>query len=223
MSTSRMQQKTSWFLSTHFGRYRIEENKRPDWLITNRGERLELDFYIEDLFLAIEVQGEQHYRFIPFFHKTYDGFRDRLRRDQIKANLCSKAGITLIEIYDEDDLEQLYQYLPAEDPEVSSEPTGVAAYLQGIKVGKHHECKMRKVHRSLNLLSGMVAALDEGRVLNENRVEKIKQWLVPVAAIFRKRPKRFVRYVRDRAIWDTLTSIVDYLKEYETHTKELAG
>jgi hypothetical protein len=58
---------------------------------------LELDGYNEELKLAIEYNGKQHYVYSPFFHK-YDenNFNKQEKRDNIKKELCHKNGIYLI-------------------------------------------------------------------------------------------------------------------------------
>jgi len=103
MPTSKLQKRVSELLSIHFGKYTIKENIRPDWLITKNGERLELDFLIIELSCAVEVQGEQHYRFIPFFHSDHNGYKKRLEWDRIKKDLCWKNGVTLYHIDNEQD------------------------------------------------------------------------------------------------------------------------
>lgn len=42
--------------------------------------------------------GEQHYKFVKFFHKTEEEFRKRQNDDIIKTNLCKKYGIILIRV-----------------------------------------------------------------------------------------------------------------------------
>jgi hypothetical protein len=72
---------------------------RPDFLKNNvTGHNLELDLYNDDLKLAIEYSGAQHYKYIPFFHKNYEHFQTQKYRDEIKKMLCEKNGIKLIEI-----------------------------------------------------------------------------------------------------------------------------
>jgi len=58
---------------------------------------LELDFFSEELNLAIEVQGKQHYQWVLFFQPTKWDFYAQKRRDNLKRGLCAKKGITLIE------------------------------------------------------------------------------------------------------------------------------
>ena len=72
---------------------------RPDFLrnqVTDKN--LELDIFNEELRVAIEFNGEQHYKYIPFFHKNYEAFMNQRYRDEIKKMLCKQHGIHLIEI-----------------------------------------------------------------------------------------------------------------------------
>lgn len=85
--------------------FKIKENVRPNWLISSDNTWLELDFYIEELNIAFEVQGEQHYKFVPFFHKSEDDFTKRKKHDKEKRDLCYGKGIKLIEILTETDAE----------------------------------------------------------------------------------------------------------------------
>jgi hypothetical protein len=63
---------------------------------SNTGKNLELDCYNEHLKLALEYHGVNHYKFIPFFHKTVEKFNDSLERDRYKLEMCNKLGIDLI-------------------------------------------------------------------------------------------------------------------------------
>lgn len=71
---------------------------RPEFLRRNNGYCLELDGYNENLKLAFEYNGIQHYKFSPMFHKTIDDFEQQKIRDIQKREYCMKHGITLIEI-----------------------------------------------------------------------------------------------------------------------------
>ena len=42
---------------------------RPDWIKNKEGNKLELDFYCEELKLAFEYQGIQHEQYHQFFHR----------------------------------------------------------------------------------------------------------------------------------------------------------
>lgn len=64
---------------------------------TKRG--LELDGYNEELRLAFEYQGRQHYEYIPFFHRHGpEDLEKQQQRDQIKRERCVEEGVDLIEI-----------------------------------------------------------------------------------------------------------------------------
>lgn len=98
MSTSKLQDYVSNKLNIHLGKYEIYENKRPDWLITENGARLELDFWMPELEIAIEVQGHQHDMFVRFFHETVENFEKRLFYDDFKRTICKNRCIELYEI-----------------------------------------------------------------------------------------------------------------------------
>lgn len=70
---------------------------RPD-ILTNpvTKKRLELDMYNDELGLAVEMQGRQHYQYTPYFHGSFDKFRHQQYRDVIKKLLCEKHKINLI-------------------------------------------------------------------------------------------------------------------------------
>lgn len=56
-----------------------------------------LDFYLPLKKLAIEVNGEQHFKFIPFFHGTTMSFIKSKKKDNDKKEWCNINGIKLIE------------------------------------------------------------------------------------------------------------------------------
>jgi len=72
---------------------------------------LELDCYNPEMKLACEYNGSQHYKFIPFFHKTRDAFQNQKYRDYMKRDLCAKNGITLIEVPYTVKVENIEEYL----------------------------------------------------------------------------------------------------------------
>jgi len=61
---------------------------------------LYLDYYIPQLKMAFEFDGQQHFQFISFFHKTLKGFQNSLKRDSMKDKYCRENGITLVHIPD---------------------------------------------------------------------------------------------------------------------------
>jgi hypothetical protein len=71
---------------------------RPAWLRNTTGHRLELDGFCEDLKLAFEHHGEQHY---TDRKGRFAGQTSAIRqRDLRKRRLCSERGVVLIEIPD---------------------------------------------------------------------------------------------------------------------------
>ena len=72
---------------------------RPDFLKNPKTEcNLELDGYNENLKLAFEYNGEQHYKFKKHFHRTEEDFKIQREHDEFKYKKCVELGITLISI-----------------------------------------------------------------------------------------------------------------------------
>jgi hypothetical protein len=70
---------------------------RPDFLKNEiTGKNLELDCYNDELKLAIEYNGIQHYEYTPVFHKNKDSFYNTKYRDKMKETLCHENGVKLI-------------------------------------------------------------------------------------------------------------------------------
>lgn len=63
-----------------------------------RNETLYLDFYIPLLKKAIEVHGEQHYKFVAHYHNNAMGFMKHKKRDLDKQEWCSVNSIQYIEL-----------------------------------------------------------------------------------------------------------------------------
>ena len=65
-----------------------------------------IDFFLPELRLAIECQGEQHYKYIQHFHGTKLGFLNAMKRDRNKKDWCDSNNIRLVELkYDGSDRE----------------------------------------------------------------------------------------------------------------------
>lgn len=74
-------------------------NTRPKWLVNPKtGRCLELDCYNEELKIAVEYNGEQHYVFPNVWHKTKSSFEEQVRRDAYKINRCEEYGIHLVTV-----------------------------------------------------------------------------------------------------------------------------
>ena len=86
--------------------------KRPSFLKNPKtGKNLELDGFNEQLKIAFEYNGEQHYNFPNTFHKTEEEFKRQVKRDDFKRQKCLEQGIDLVEIpYTVED-DQLFDFI----------------------------------------------------------------------------------------------------------------
>lgn len=57
-----------------------------------------LDFYINQIKLAVEVHGQQHYKFNSMFHASAQDFLNQRRKDADKKDWCEINNITYIEL-----------------------------------------------------------------------------------------------------------------------------
>jgi hypothetical protein len=62
------------------------------------GKKLFLDFLLPERNLAIEVHGEQHYKFNPHFYKSKYDFIKAKHRDNLKIDFCETNKIVLVEL-----------------------------------------------------------------------------------------------------------------------------
>jgi hypothetical protein len=82
-------------------------------IIPFNNSKLELDGYNEELKLAFEYNGIQHYKLCAWFHKTKEDFEYQKEKDSYKKQWCLDNGIKLIVIpYTE--LNNLNQYIERE-------------------------------------------------------------------------------------------------------------
>ena len=72
--------------------------KRPVWLKNDETNgRCELDGYNEELKIAFEYNGKQHYEYVPKFHRNGEfDLEKQQQTDQFKQEECQKRGIILI-------------------------------------------------------------------------------------------------------------------------------
>lgn len=76
-------------------------SQRPDFLrnpVTGGEFNLELDCYDPELKLAVEYNGIQHYKYVPYFHRNHEHFINQKYRDDMKRRMCKDNGIILIEV-----------------------------------------------------------------------------------------------------------------------------
>lgn len=94
----------TWYRSETYCRNVLEimlgrkfPKRRPGWLKTEEGNKLELDGYSSELKLAFEYHGRQHYEEVPYLHRG-QSFELRKKLDDLKRKLCKKNGVMLLEI-----------------------------------------------------------------------------------------------------------------------------
>lgn len=84
--------------------------KRPKWLINpETGKKMELDGYCEDLKLAFEYQGKQHYE--ETYFTTRRSLLKQIKLDKIKKELCDENDVKLIEITYNIEYDQIPTYI----------------------------------------------------------------------------------------------------------------
>jgi DNA-directed RNA polymerase subunit RPC12/RpoP len=91
---------------------------RPDWLRYENGRNLELDGYNEELKIAYEYQGIQHYQYDKFFHKgNKENLKLQQERDIWKEIQCYEKEIDLIVIpytYNFNTFDKMYDFIESE-------------------------------------------------------------------------------------------------------------
>ena len=104
-SRSKIQYSAKQFLKKYWSNHIVFEE------FPVAGTRLSLDFYNANKKVAIEVQGRQHTKYVPFFHgKNKINYINQLKRDQDKLKFCELNDIQLVEIYDGDEVsEKLFE------------------------------------------------------------------------------------------------------------------
>jgi hypothetical protein len=71
-----------------------------------KSETLYLDFYLPLIKKCIEVHGEQHYKFVPFYHQNIMGWAKQKKRDLEKKEWCFNNGIKYIELPHNENIEE---------------------------------------------------------------------------------------------------------------------
>lgn len=74
---------------------------RPDFLrnpVTGGNFNLELDCFNPELRIAVEYNGIQHYKYIPYFHKNKEAFLNQKYRDDMKRRICKEHRVLMIEV-----------------------------------------------------------------------------------------------------------------------------
>lgn len=100
-SRSKIQYNTKQFLKKYWSNHIVFEE------FPVAGTKLSLDFYNANKKIAVEVQGKQHTKYVPFFHgKNKINYINQLKRDQDKLKFCELNDIQLVEIYDGEEVNE---------------------------------------------------------------------------------------------------------------------
>jgi|SRR5579884_1972750 len=70
----------------------------PEYYVRYKGRKLFIDYYIPGLCLAVECDGEQHFKYVSAWHKTIEKFKDSVYRDRLKDQWANENHITLIRL-----------------------------------------------------------------------------------------------------------------------------
>ncbi len=71
----------------------------PEWLLRASGRRAQLDGFSEDLGVAFEYHGKQHFVHLPHFHERgKNTLEEQVSRDNDVRSACARNGVLLIEI-----------------------------------------------------------------------------------------------------------------------------
>ncbi|MEK4907505.1 hypothetical protein NSQ92_10055 [Niallia sp. FSL M8-0099] len=94
---------------------------------------LELDMYNEKLKLALEYNGEQHYRQIEYFYHDEESFIELQKRDELKIRLCEERGIKLIIVKydirtDEEKINYITQQLLEKNVQIKNKNISMKGY-----------------------------------------------------------------------------------------------
>lgn len=103
LSKSKFQKSVKDFLKDYWQRQVVFEE------FPVAGSRMTFDFYNANQKIAIEVQGGQHTKYVPFFHGGYkNNYLMQLKRDNDKHDFCELNEIKLVEIYEKDKLSKSF-------------------------------------------------------------------------------------------------------------------
>lgn len=68
---------------------------RPNWLLNDNNNKMEIDGFNPELKMGFEYQGRQHFEFIPLWHKTQEAFEKQIKSDELKYKILNDLGIKM--------------------------------------------------------------------------------------------------------------------------------
>lgn len=106
---------------------------RPDWLRNpETGENMELDCYNNELRIAVEYNGEQHYNWPNHTSQTETEFINQIRRDELKRKICDDLGVYLIVVPYNIAMDKIPDYIKSYIPEFIRRQIDESQLLSGI-------------------------------------------------------------------------------------------
>lgn len=81
-----------------------------------KNETLYLDFYVPLKKICFEVHGEQHYKFVGFYHNNQLGFMKSQKRDREKKEWCGINSIKYIELPYNENTQQWIERIKNDGP-----------------------------------------------------------------------------------------------------------
>ena len=126
---------------------------RPSWLRNTRGNVMELDGFCDELKIAFEYQGEQHFG-AGYYVKDDEHLERRIEDDFQKRKICAEHGIFLVQINYWDDVDD-YPLLIQERLEALGFPSTNYDFSVSIDLNVVHEnrsrmAEMRELAREKN-------------------------------------------------------------------------
>jgi len=136
----------------------IKENYRPEWLTTGIGQRLELDFFLPQVHVGIEIQGKQHAVFVKRFHTDAAGYEAQKERDSAKRILCEEHGVKLFEVWNLQDMDFVISHIASRCLEL--ERQGVRLLQLKHLASNHREAVFRMYRRRIARLDKKIAEIE---------------------------------------------------------------
>lgn len=160
---SKLEKYLSSKIYSRFSHLSTRQNYRPEWL-----DGLELDFYIEELRIAAEVQGDQHFSFVEFFHKTKENFEAQKNRDALKSIICMERGIKLFEIFTEKDADLFLQFIDDKTNTVTHQLPEI------LRLQKNNSKMLKGLIKGYNKASRNLWLHEHGIIIASE--EKVRTW-----------------------------------------------
>jgi very-short-patch-repair endonuclease len=78
--------------------FTILEEQQIECRVDGRTTSLPVDIVIKNLRVAIEIHGQQHYKYIQHFHRSESGFEAQKARDAAKERAIRECGWTYLAV-----------------------------------------------------------------------------------------------------------------------------